>query len=125
MENLQRQIDEILARVNEIDNKIEGKQDKAELGLISKKNKKIMIELLLDEKLFNDNDLERLQKIAEDLQLLMLDIDEIELIKELFFNNYSLRKYAKKLDISHNTLYSKLKTILFKLKKSLLKIGGL
>lgn len=75
MENLQRQIDEILARVNAIDNKIENKQDKAELGLISITNGKIMIELLLDEKLFNDNDLERLQKIAEDLQLLMLDIE--------------------------------------------------
>ena len=75
MENLQRQIDEILARVNAIDNKIEGKQDKTELGLISITNGKIMIELLLDEKLFNDNDLERLQKIAEDLQLLMLDIE--------------------------------------------------
>ena len=75
MENLQRQIDEILARVNAIDSKIENKQDKAELGLISITNGKIMIELLLDEKLFNDNDLERLQKIAEDLQLLMLDIE--------------------------------------------------
>lgn len=76
MENLQRQIDEILARVNAIDNKIENKQDKTELGLISITNGKIMIELLLDEKLFNDNDLERLQKIAEDLQLLMLDIEK-------------------------------------------------
>lgn len=76
MENLQRQIDEILARVDTIDNKIEGKQDKAELGLISIANGKIMIELLLDEKLFNNNDLERLQKIAEDLQLLMLDIEK-------------------------------------------------
>ena len=76
MENLQRQIDEILARVNAIDNKIEGKQDKTELGLISITNGKIMIELLLDEKLFDDNDLERLQKIAEDLQLLMLDIEK-------------------------------------------------
>lgn len=76
MENLQRQIDEILARVNAIDNKIEGKQDKAELGLISITNGKIMIELLLDEKLFDDNDMERLQKIAEDLQLLMLDIEK-------------------------------------------------
>ena len=75
MENLQRQIDEILARVDAIDNKIENKQDKTELGLISITNGKIMIELLLDEKLFNDNDLERLQKIAEDLQLLMLDIE--------------------------------------------------
>ena len=75
MENLQRQIDEILARVNAIDNKIENRQDKTELGLISVTNGKIMIELLLDEKLFNDNDLERLQKIAEDLQLLMLDIE--------------------------------------------------
>ena len=45
MENLQRQIDEILARVNAIDNKIENKQDKAELGLISITNGKIMIEL--------------------------------------------------------------------------------
>ena len=76
MENLQRQIDEIVKRVNAIDNKIENKQDKAELGLISIANGKIMIELLLDEKLFNDNDLERLQKIAEDLQLLMLDIEK-------------------------------------------------
>ena len=76
MENLQRQIDEILARVDAIDNKIENKQDKTELGLISITNGKIMIELLLDEKLFNDNDLERLQKIAEDLQLLMLDIEK-------------------------------------------------
>ena len=76
MENLQRQIDEILARVNAIDSKIENKQDKAELGLISITNGKIMIELLLDEKLFDDNDMERLQKIAEDLQLLMLDIEK-------------------------------------------------
>lgn len=76
MENLQRQIDEILARVNEINNKIENEQDKAELGLISITNGKIMIELLLDEKLFNDDDLEKLQKIAEDLQLLMLDIEK-------------------------------------------------
>ena len=76
MENLQRQIDEILARVDAIDNKIEGKQDKAELGLISIANGKIMIELLLDEKLFDDDDMERLQKIAEDLQLLMLDIEK-------------------------------------------------
>ena len=76
MENLQRQIDEILARVNEIDNKMGNKQDKTELGLISITNGKIMIELLLDEKLFNDNDLERLQKIAEDLQLLMLDVEK-------------------------------------------------
>ena len=82
MENLQRQIDEILARVNAIDNKIEGKQDKAELGLISIANGKIMIELLLDEKLFNNNDLERLQKIAEDLQLLMLDIEKKNKIGE-------------------------------------------
>lgn len=76
MENLQRQIDEILARVNEINNKIENEQDKVELGLISMTNGKIMIELLLDEKLFNDDDLEKLQKIAEDLQLLMLDIEK-------------------------------------------------
>ena len=76
MENLQRQIDEILARVDAIANKIENKQDKTELGLISITNGKIMIELLLDEKLFNDNDLERLQKIAEDLQALMLDIEK-------------------------------------------------
>lgn len=76
MENLQRQIDEILARVNAINNKIENEQDKVELGLISVTNGKIMIELLLDEKLFNDDDLEKLQKIAEDLQLLMLDIEK-------------------------------------------------
>ena len=41
----------------------------AKVVLISKKR-------MLDEKLFNDNDLDRLQKIAEDLQLLMLDIEK-------------------------------------------------
>ena len=63
-----------------------------------------------------------LDKVSkEDLYkaLLMLDIEEIKIIKELFYNNFSLRKYAKKLNISHNTLYSRLKIILQKLKKLL------
>ena len=72
MENLQRQIDEILKRMDALDNK----ENKVELGTISIVNGNIKLELLLDEKLFDDNDLGRLQKIAEDLQLLMLDIEK-------------------------------------------------
>lgn len=48
-----------------------------------------------------------------------LNKDEIKLINELFFNNYSLRKYANKIDVSYTTLYYKLKLILIKLKKLL------
>ena len=80
MENLQRQIDEIVKRVGEIDNKMndlkQRKEDKMELGLISITNGKITLELLLDEKLFDNNDMDRLQRIAEDLQSLMLDIEK-------------------------------------------------
>lgn len=80
METLQRQIDEIVKRVGEIDNKMndlkQRKEDKVELGLISITNGKITLELLLDEKLFDDNDMDRLQRIAEDLQSLMLDIEK-------------------------------------------------
>lgn len=72
MENLQKQIDEILKRMDALDNK----ENKTELGTISIVNGNIKLELLLDEKLFDDNDLGRLQKIAEDLQLLMLDIEK-------------------------------------------------
>ena len=80
MENLQRQIDEIVKRVGEIDNKMsdlkQRKEDKVVLGLLSITNGKITLELLLDEKLFDDNDIDRLQRIAEDLQSLMLDIEK-------------------------------------------------
>ena len=72
MENLQRQIDEILKRIDDLDNK----ENKTELGTISIVNGNIKLELLLDAKLFDDNDLGRLQKIAEDLQLLMLDVEK-------------------------------------------------
>lgn len=72
MENLQKQIDEILKRMDALDNK----ENKTELGTISIVNGNIKLELLLDEKLFDNNDLGRLQKIAEDLQLLMLDIEK-------------------------------------------------
>lgn len=76
--------------------------------------------ILIDTSIDIENDY--INKVSrEDLykSLLMLDLDEIELIKELFFNNYSLRKYAQKVNMSHNTLYSKLKKILDKLRKLL------
>lgn len=51
--------------------------------------------------------------------LLTLNDDELQIINELFFNNYSIRNYAKKTNILHTTLYYKLKRILIKLKKVL------
>lgn len=49
--------------------------------------------------------------------LTLLDKDEYELIKALFYENISLRKYAAQHSISHNTLYSREKKILEKIKK--------
>lgn len=49
--------------------------------------------------------------------LLLLTEDEYEIIKALFFQNNSLRKYASEQKIPRSTLYSKEKKILNKLKK--------
>ena len=81
MENLQKQIDEITKKINAIDVKMEDLEqrkqaDKVDLGVISITNGKVTLELLLDEKLFDDKDMERLQGVAEELQLLLIDIEK-------------------------------------------------
>ena len=51
--------------------------------------------------------------------LLTLTDEEKQIIKNIFYNNYSIRNYAKKTNILHTTLYYKIKRILIKLKKVL------
>lgn len=82
MENLQKQINEIVDKINAINSKMEnlekGKEDedRIDLGAISIVDGKVRLELLLDQSLFDEEDMKKLQKIAEDLQLLMLEIEK-------------------------------------------------
>lgn len=76
MEN-EKKIIEIDEKIAEIDRKLEElnkKEDKEPIGMISLINGYVNIELLLDEKLFDDDKLKRLENIANQLQQLILDI---------------------------------------------------
>ena len=76
MEN-EKKIIEINEKIAEIDRKLEKlnkKEDKEPIGMISLINGYVNIELLLDEKLFDDDKLKRLENIANQLQQLILDI---------------------------------------------------
>ena len=76
MEN-EKKIIEINEEIAEIDRKLEKlnkKEDKEPIGMISLINGYVNIELLLDEKLFDDDKLKRLENIANQLQQLILDI---------------------------------------------------
>lgn len=65
---------------------------------------------------------EALRKIeVEELKnaLLKLDKEEYELIKELFYNNKTIRQYAEMVDTPFTTIQSRKEKILIKLKKYL------
>ena len=70
MEN-EKKIIEINEKIAEIDRKLEKlnkKEDKEPIGMISLINGYVNIELLLDEKLIDDDKLKRLENIANQLQ---------------------------------------------------------
>ena len=72
---------EIDEKIAEIDKKLEKlnvkeKEDKEPIGLISLINGYINIELLIDEKLFDEEKMNKLQDIANQLQDLMLEVQK-------------------------------------------------
>ena len=78
MEN-EKKIIEINEKIAEIDRKLEKlnkKEDKEPIGMISLINGYVNIELLLDEKLFDEEKMNKLQDIASQLQELLLEVQK-------------------------------------------------
>lgn len=78
IENKIMKIDEKIA---EIDKKLEklnanAKEDKIPIGMISLINGYVNIELLLEEELFDEEKMNKLQDIANQLQELMLEVQK-------------------------------------------------
>ena len=78
IENKIMKIDEKIA---EIDKKLEklnanAKEDKTPIGIISLINGYVNIELLLEEELFDEEKMNKLQDIANQLQELMLEVQK-------------------------------------------------
>ena len=78
IENKIMKIDEKIA---EIDKKLEklnanAKEDKTPIGMISLINGYVNIELLLEEELFDEEEMNKLQDIANQLQELMLEVQK-------------------------------------------------
>ena len=79
--DLDKQIQDITNKINAIGKKLEKiennkKEDKEPIGMISLIDGYINIELLLDEKLFDEEKMEKLQDIANQLQDLMLEVQK-------------------------------------------------
>lgn len=83
MMDLQGQIKKIADKINEIDMKLEQleekkkeNENKVDLGVLSIIDGAVRIDLLLPEEMFDEEKKQRLTKIAEDLQLLLVDIEK-------------------------------------------------
>lgn len=83
MNELEKKIQDLTNQIKIIDQKVERiEQNKKEreneipLGMISIVDGNIKMELLLDEKLFNEEDMKELEKIAVDMQNLILKVQE-------------------------------------------------
>ena len=80
MEN-EKKIIEINEKIAEIDRKLEelnarAIESKSPIGMISLINGYVNIELLLDEKLFDEEKMNKLQDIANQLQELLLEVQK-------------------------------------------------
>lgn len=83
MNELEKKIQDLTNQIKIIDQKVERiEQNKKEreneipLGMISIVDGNIKMELLLDEKLFDEEDMKELEKIAVDMQNLILKVQE-------------------------------------------------
>ena len=82
MDNLEKVIQQINDRINMIDGKLDeleqkrqDNKDKVELGVISVlKDGNLFLELLMDEKWFDEKDMEDLEKAVGDIQKVLLRI---------------------------------------------------
>lgn len=83
MNELEKKIQDLANQIKVIDQKVERiEQNKKEreneipLGMISIVDGNIKMELLLSEELFNEEDMKELEKIAVDMQNLILKVQE-------------------------------------------------
>lgn len=83
MNELEKKIQDLANQIKVIDQKVEkiekNKKEREEgipLGMISIVDGNIKMELLLDEKLFDEEDMKELEKIAVDMQNLILKVQE-------------------------------------------------
>lgn len=84
MENLEQKVQEINEKINEIDEKLEileqkkkDNKDKTEIGMISVlEDGNLYMELLMDEKWFDEEDLDNLSKAVGDIQKVLLRVQE-------------------------------------------------
>ena len=81
--DLNKQIQDITNKINAIDKKLEEietnkkeRENETPLGLISIVDGNIKLELLLDENLFDEENIKELERIATDIQKLVLQIQD-------------------------------------------------
>ena len=85
MEDLNKELEQITEEIDKIDKRLDeiakSQMEKAEeipFGLLSIVDNAVKIELLMDADLFKEEDLKRLEGIANDMQLLLMEIQKRE-----------------------------------------------
>lgn len=74
MENLDKEIKEVEAKLEELKQKREERKNQLNIGMISITDDRLKLELLLNAEDFSEEHIERLTKITNDLQDLLLDV---------------------------------------------------
>ena len=74
MENLDKEIKEVEAKLEELKQRKEERKNQLNIGMISITDDKLKLELLLNADDFSEEHLQRLTQITNDLQDLLLDV---------------------------------------------------
>ena len=74
MENLDKEIKEVEAKLEELKQKREERKNQLNIGIISITDDRLKLELLLNAEDFSEEHIERLTKITNELQELLLDV---------------------------------------------------
>ena len=74
MENLDKEIKEVEAKLEELKQRKEERKKQLNIGMISITDDKLKLELLLNADDFSEEHLQRLTQITNDLQDLLLDV---------------------------------------------------
>ena len=74
MENFDKEIQEIEEQLEELKRKREERKNQIDIGVVSIIDDRLKLELLLNAEDFSEEHIEKLTKIANDLQELLLDV---------------------------------------------------
>ena len=74
MENLDKEIKEVEAKLEELKQKREERKNQLNIGVISIADDRLKLELLLNAEDFSEEHIERLTQITNDLQNLLIDV---------------------------------------------------